>query len=438
MASTEPESARPAIDRSGQTAGLGSQCPGSGGISGRDGALQSRYPLDYRSLGNAFLAQQADVMDAIQRLRVRASDNGRLTNTPQQIVTTETQNQQSAIRIQPANPQVLYPPIYNPSYVWGPPASGAYPALPYPQDQYGSGYASGYGSGSGYGFGNGINLLGLFSGLISGFGGWGWALNWFTHALSLAGSFFSNFGFNNYSGGFNSGGGYGAPAIWAHNPAHRLGVPYPHGFSSGQNRRSNFDARLSSSRLSESRFAQSGLPASGRSASAGHSASDAWRTFGNSARTSTPSASAVGRGFQSGNNQRAESYNRPAGPASRSGYARRTWARLHRTAAAIRLEGPSRWPRISATRLNSRELHRRSRASPRRRRHPKNFSIACPGRALFPAAQLLLACLRRAFLRASWIFPRLRSAPFGRGRALEQRIGQGLGQRLTQALTFAL
>jgi hypothetical protein len=143
-------------------------------------------------------------------------------------------------------------------------------------------------------------------------------------AMSLAGPFFSNFGFNNYSGGysggFNSGGGYGAAAIWAHNPAHRLGVPYSNRFSSGQNRRGNFDARLSSSRLSESRFAQTGLAASGRSASAGHSASDGWRTFGNSARTSTPSASAVGRGFQSDNNRQAESYNRAAGPTSRLGY----------------------------------------------------------------------------------------------------------------------
>src|SRR5438105_1002606 len=55
-------------------------------------------------LGNAFLAQQADVMSAVQRMRARASANGRLSTTPQQVVTTETQDGQSAIEIQPANP----------------------------------------------------------------------------------------------------------------------------------------------------------------------------------------------------------------------------------------------------------------------------------------------------------------------------------------------
>src|SRR6185437_5059222 len=43
------------------------------------------------ALGNAFLAQQADVMDAIQRLRARAENNGRLRSTPQQIVTEQPQ-----------------------------------------------------------------------------------------------------------------------------------------------------------------------------------------------------------------------------------------------------------------------------------------------------------------------------------------------------------
>ncbi len=295
-------------------------------------------------LGNAFLAQQADVMGAIQRMRARASDNGRLTSTPQQIVTTQTQDQQSAIQIQPANPQVLYPPVYNPSYVWGPPATGTYPALSYPQEQYAPGYAAGYGpgyqsdygspgygssgygpSGSGYGFGSGINLLGLFSGLLGGFGGWGWALNWFTGALSLVGSFFSSLGFHNDGyggGGYGAGGGFGGRSLWVHNPAHRLGVPYSSGFLSARNRGGNFDSRMSNSRFSStSRLGQAGLESSSRSASASRSASvgsgsGGWRTFGNSARTSAPSTSAVGRGFESGN-QRAESYNRGATPASR-------------------------------------------------------------------------------------------------------------------------
>src|SRR5271168_1884194 len=80
-------------------------------------------------LGNAFLAQQADVMAAIQRLRARAQANGKLRTTPQETVTTETQNGQTAIGIQPADPQVVYVPTYDPTYIWGPPAYGYYPSL---------------------------------------------------------------------------------------------------------------------------------------------------------------------------------------------------------------------------------------------------------------------------------------------------------------------
>ena len=75
-------------------------------------------------LGNAFLAQQADVMDAVQRLRAQASQAGRLQSNSQVNVTTQTQGGQAAIEIQPADPQVVYVPVYNPEYIWGPPAYG--------------------------------------------------------------------------------------------------------------------------------------------------------------------------------------------------------------------------------------------------------------------------------------------------------------------------
>jgi hypothetical protein len=153
-------------------------------------------------LGNAFLAQQADVMNAVQRLRARAQSNGRLTSSPQQTVTQD----QNAIEIQPANPQVVYVPSYNPAYVWGPPAWGAYPALGYPS--------------FGFGFNPGVLISAIFSGLLA-FSGWGWGLNWLAHALFLNNLFFGHFGF----GGF--GGGIGARSAWVHNPTHRLGVAYP-------------------------------------------------------------------------------------------------------------------------------------------------------------------------------------------------------------------
>ena len=95
-------------------------------------------------LGNAFLAQQADVMSAVQRMRAEARSNGKLNTTPQQVVTTATQDGQDAVEILPADPQVIYVPIYSPSYVWGPPVWGAYPDLWYPS---GFGFGFGYGPG---------------------------------------------------------------------------------------------------------------------------------------------------------------------------------------------------------------------------------------------------------------------------------------------------
>jgi hypothetical protein len=174
--------------------------------------LLSRNVQWTTDLGNAFLSQQADVMDAIQRLRALAQNNGRLQNTPQQRITYEQQNGQSAIVIQPTDPQVVYPPVYNPAYIWGPPVYGYYPPLGYPVG-YGITYAVG-------------TVLGaLFTGLLS-FGGWGWGLSWLGHGLFLNGLFFSHFGFHG-GGGYGGGGyGYAARSAWVHNSAHRLGVPY--------------------------------------------------------------------------------------------------------------------------------------------------------------------------------------------------------------------
>ena len=80
-------------------------------------------------LGNAFLAQQADVMQAVQRMRAKAEAKGTLHSTPQETVTTQNQGGQSAMDIEPANPDVWYVPNYNPAYMWGPPDWGDYPPL---------------------------------------------------------------------------------------------------------------------------------------------------------------------------------------------------------------------------------------------------------------------------------------------------------------------
>lgn len=165
------------------------------------------------ALGNAFLAQQADVMAAVQRMRARAQANGRLSSDPEQTVTTQTQGGQSAIEIMPANPQVIYVPQYNPEYIWGPPLWGYYPDLWYPT------------VGFGFGFGPGIYLGSYFGGWggwgWGGWGGWGWGPNWFGGSILLNAGFFGHYGFHNWGYGRFGGG------LWAHNPSHRLGVAYP-------------------------------------------------------------------------------------------------------------------------------------------------------------------------------------------------------------------
>ncbi len=186
-------------------------------------------------LGNAFLAQQADVMSAVQRMRATARANGKLNSSPQQVVTQDTENGQSAIEIEPAQPQVIYVPTYDPSYIWGPPDYGYYPPLLYPD--------------FGFGFWPGFNLDLCFGGWgwgggWGGWGGWGWGPNWFGHGVYVNHAFFRNYGFRGGIGGFA---GRGA---WTHNPMHRLGVAYP---NRGLNQRYGAVSRANAARMG-SRF----------------------------------------------------------------------------------------------------------------------------------------------------------------------------------------
>ena len=160
-------------------------------------------------LGNAFLAQQADVMQAVQRMRASAQAKGTLQSTPQETVNTQDQNGQRAITIEPANPDIWYVPNYNPVYIWGPPVWGYYPPIFYP------------GIDVGFGFFPGINIGLYFGGWGGwGWGGWGWGPDWFGGGIFINHSFFHRYGFDHF---------HGEPlgrSAWAHNPEHRLGVPY--------------------------------------------------------------------------------------------------------------------------------------------------------------------------------------------------------------------
>ncbi len=82
-------------------------------------------------LGNAFLAQQSDVMDAVQRMRKGAQDKGALETNEQQVVETKVVEEKTVIVVQPADPEVIYVPSYNPTYVYPPPVY-PYPPVYYP------------------------------------------------------------------------------------------------------------------------------------------------------------------------------------------------------------------------------------------------------------------------------------------------------------------
>jgi hypothetical protein len=76
-----------------------------------------------KKLGQAFSADQQGVFDSIQRLRAQAEKQGNLKTTQQQeVVTQKTQSGTEVIVIQPANPQVVYVPQYNPTVVYTQPA----------------------------------------------------------------------------------------------------------------------------------------------------------------------------------------------------------------------------------------------------------------------------------------------------------------------------
>ena len=107
------------------------------------------------SLGDAYYNQQQDVMDAVQAMRRRAEAAGDLKTTPQQTVATQDSN----ISVEPADPDEVYVPAYDPWVVYGDPVA-AWPGwYQYPGVWYGGPYLS-------FGVGYGVGWFGGY--------GWGW------------------------------------------------------------------------------------------------------------------------------------------------------------------------------------------------------------------------------------------------------------------------
>ncbi len=156
-------------------------------------------------LGNAFLDQQKEVMDACQRMRKKAKDKGALTNNEQMKVETKVVESKETIIIQSSNPEVIYVPSYNPTYVYPPPVY-PYPPVYYPPYTPGAAFFS---------FSMGVMVGAAFWGGSCCGCGWGGG--------NVNVNVNNNFNRNTNINGGNRGQGGGN---WNHNPSHRGGTPY--------------------------------------------------------------------------------------------------------------------------------------------------------------------------------------------------------------------
>ena len=158
-----------------------------------------------QKLGDAFLAQQGAVMDTVQALRARAQAAGKLPNNQQEQVAY----QGAAIDIEPASPDTVYVPYYNPTVVYGNwwwPESPPFVWVP-PQEYQPPYFGNYFLSGIAFGLGVGI-VYSLFFPVYPDWGG---------HRFISGG-----WTIRNRPGGLRRPEG----AVWAHDPTHRLGVAY--------------------------------------------------------------------------------------------------------------------------------------------------------------------------------------------------------------------
>jgi hypothetical protein len=151
-----------------------------------------------QKLGDAFLGQQKDVMEAVQRLRAKAQAAGNLKSGKEVTYTSQKDGDQTIIIIEPAQPDVVYVPSYSTTVVYGPWPYPMYPPYYYPPPP---GYAAG---GIFFGFTMGIIIGGM----------WGHC-NWRGGSVSINVNNYNRVNHTNISNG-----------NWQHSPEHRKGVEY--------------------------------------------------------------------------------------------------------------------------------------------------------------------------------------------------------------------
>lgn len=158
--------------------------------------------LDWtQKLGDAVLAQQPDVMDAIQRLRQKAQANDKLNTNKQQKVSTVQESGKDYIVIEPTVPQTIYVPYYDPAVVYGEWPYPEYPPYYFPSPSY----ITGGMLATGVAFAAGVAV-----------GAWATAGNWWG----------GGFNWGNKNINVNNDIDINKRKNWVHNPDHRHGVRY--------------------------------------------------------------------------------------------------------------------------------------------------------------------------------------------------------------------
>jgi hypothetical protein len=176
--------------------------------------------LDWtQKLGDAFLAQEKDVMAAVQRLRAKAQQSGNLKSNEQQKVIVEPPAQasggttggggttQTIVRIEPANPEVIYVPSYNPTVVYGGWSYPSYPPYYWPPSPY---YYPGGALMTGFAWGVGLAAAGAI------FSNCNWGGGDVNINVNKAANIDRNFDRTKVQNGNR----------WQHDSSHRKGVAY--------------------------------------------------------------------------------------------------------------------------------------------------------------------------------------------------------------------
>ena len=244
-------------------------------------------------LGNAFLAQQSDVMDAVQRMRKKAKDNNALASSEQQKVETKVIETKQVIVIEPAKPDVIYVPTYSPVYVYGPPVY-PYPPIYYPPYTPGAAFV---------GFTMGVMIGAAWGGA---WGHCGWGHNDIN--INVNNNYNRNANINRNTNVNRSGG-----SSWQHNAQHRGGAPYADRATASKYGGTARGESLSSRQASAGQQqARSGASSSARASGGGASS----RSGGGGASAGSYSGSGGGGGDRIGSRDVSGGSSRPSSSSS--------------------------------------------------------------------------------------------------------------------------